>query len=81
MHLFDIIIPILIVVIILVIIFSCLCIVPQGNAWVIERLGKYQATWEPGLHLRIPVIERIARKISMKEQVADFEPQSVRGFT
>lgn len=77
MHLFDFIIPILIVVIILVIIFSCLCIVPQGNAWVIERLGKYQATWEPGLHLRIPVIERIARKISMKEQVADFEPQSV----
>ena len=54
-----------------------LCIVPQGSNWVVERLGKYHATWEPGLHLKTPILERIARKISMKEQVADFEPQSV----
>ena len=56
---------------------SCLCIVPQGNAWVIERLGKYSTTWHAGLHLKTPVIEKVARKISLKEQVADFEPQSV----
>ena len=56
---------------------SCLCIVPQGNAWVIERLGKYNTIWYAGLHIRTPVLERIARKISLKEQVADFEPQSV----
>lgn len=56
---------------------SCLCIVPQGSAWVIEKLGKYHTTWYAGLHIRTPVLERIARKISLKEQVADFEPQSV----
>ncbi len=56
---------------------SCLCIVPQGNAWVIERLGKYHTTWQAGLHIRTPVLEKIVRKISLKEQVADFEPQSV----
>ena len=56
---------------------SCLCIVPQGNAWVIERLGKYHTIWYACLHIRTPVLERIARKISLKEQVADFEPQSV----
>ncbi len=56
---------------------SCLCIVPQGNAWVIERLGKYHTTWQAGLHIRKPVLEKIVRKISLKEQVADFEPQSV----
>ena len=67
----------IILLLILVLVLSSLCIVPQGNAWVIERLGKYAATWEAGLHIKTPVIERIARKISMKEQVADFEPQSV----
>ena len=67
----------IILVLILVIVLTSLCIVPQGSAWVIERLGKYAATWEAGLHIKTPVIERIVRKISMKEQVADFEPQSV----
>ena len=67
----------IILVLLLVVILTSLCIVPQGNAWVIERLGKYAATWEAGLHIKTPVIERIVRKISMKEQVADFEPQSV----
>lgn len=56
---------------------SCVCIVPQGNAWVIERVGKYHTTWQAGLHIRTPVLEKIVRKISLKEQVADFEPQSV----
>ena len=67
----------ILLVIVCVLIFSCLCIVPQGSAWVIERLGKYSATWQPGLHLKTPILERVVRKISMKEQVADFEPQSV----
>ena len=68
---------ILLLVIIAVIALTSLCIVPQGNAWVIERLGKYSATWHAGLHLKTPILERIVRKISLKEQVADFEPQSV----
>jgi len=67
----------ILLVIVCALIFSCLCIVPQGSAWVIERLGKYSATWQPGLHLKTPILERVVRKISMKEQVADFEPQSV----
>ncbi len=72
----------LIVILVLLVIviascLSCLCIVPQGNAWVIERLGKYHTTWQAGLHIRKPVLEKIVRKISLKEQVADFEPQSV----
>ena len=66
-----------VVVIALWVVISSLCIVPQGNTWVIERLGRYATTWEAGLHIKTPVLERVARKISMKEQVADFEPQSV----
>ncbi len=54
-----------------------ICIVPQGSAWVIEMLGKYETTWQAGLHFKLPLIQRIARKVSLKEQVADFEPQSV----
>ena len=50
-----------------------LCIVPQGSNWVVERLGKYHDTWQPGLHLKTPILERIARKISMKEQKVMFE--------
>ncbi len=66
-----------ILVLLIVLAATNLCIVPQGSAWVIERLGKYHDTWEAGLHLKTPVLERVVRKISMKEQVADFEPQSV----
>lgn len=67
----------LFVILVITILITCMCVVPQGNAWVIETLGKYSATWQAGLHIKKPVIERIARKISMKEQVADFEPQAV----
>ena len=52
---------ILLLVIIAVIALTSLCIVPQGNAWVIERLGKYSATWHAGLHLKTPILERIVR--------------------
>ena len=56
---------------------SCIQIVPQAKAYIVERLGAYQATWEVGLHFKIPLIERIAKKVSVKEQVVDFPPQPV----
>ena len=68
---------IIVIVLIVVGLISCMCIVPQGSAWVIERLGKYSCTWQAGLHIKTPILERVVRKISLKEQVADFEPQSV----
>lgn len=52
-------------------------IVPQANAYVIERLGAYSKTWTTGLHLKVPFLERVARRVSLKEQVADFAPQAV----
>jgi regulator of protease activity HflC (stomatin/prohibitin superfamily) len=52
-------------------------IVPQSRAYVLERLGKYQVTWQTGLHIKIPLVDRIARIVSLKEQVVDFLPQPV----
>lgn len=57
---------------IIAIIASCIVIVPQGFAYVIENLGRYKATWAPGLHFKIPLIERVARRVNVKEQVGDF---------
>jgi len=56
---------------------TCIHIVPQTHAVVIERLGKYAGTWHDGLHFKLPVIDHIARRMSLKEQVADFPPQPV----
>ncbi len=56
---------------------TCIRIVPQAQAVVIERLGKYCATWDAGVHFMIPVIDRVAKKVNLKEQVADFPPQPV----
>ena len=56
---------------------SCVKIVPQAQALVVERLGAYQATWAVGLHFKIPIIERVARRVDLKEQVVDFAPQPV----
>ena len=67
----------ILVVIVLAVLIPCVNIVPQANAWIIERLGKYQGTWQAGIHLKIPVIEKVVKKVSLKEQVADFEPQPV----
>ena len=64
-------------VIILLILVKCIRIVPQAQCYVIEFLGSYKVTWENGLHFKIPLLERIAKKVSMKEQVADFPPQPV----
>lgn len=63
--------------IILILITSNIRIVPQSYAYVLERLGAYHATWEVGLHVKIPAIDRIAGKMSLKEQVLDFPPQPV----
>ena len=52
-------------------------IVPQSKAYVIERLGAYSATWQTGIHVKIPFIERIAKQVSLKEQIVDFPPQPV----
>ncbi len=65
------------VVIIIGIIIANIKIVPQSKAYVIERLGAYSTTWQTGLHIKIPVIERVAKIVSLKEQVADFPPQPV----
>ena len=72
-----IIIIIVILVLLIVLLLSMIKIVPQGNAYVVERLGKYSATWQAGLHLKMPVIDKIVRKISLKEQVADFEENTM----
>lgn len=56
---------------------SCIKIVPQAQAVVLERLGAYQATWNVGLHFKLPFVDRIAKRVSLKEQVADFPPQPV----
>lgn len=68
---------VLIVVIIVGLLISCVKIVPQAQALVIERLGAYQATWGVGIHFKMPIVERVARKVDLKEQVVDFPPQPV----
>ena len=67
----------IVVFVILLIIIANVKIVPQANAFVIEKLGTYSATWGTGLHVKIPFIDRIAKKVSLKEQVVDFPPQQV----
>lgn len=65
------------IALLVILFFRCLCIVPQAHQYVIELLGKYEKTWEAGLHFKIPVLERIAKKITLKEQVIDSPPQPV----
>ena len=65
------------VVVVLALLASCINIVQQSRAYVVERLGAFRAVWNVGLHLKVPFIERIAKKVSLKEQVADFAPQPV----
>ena len=67
----------ILVLIVVIILVSNIKIVPQAKAYTIERLGSYQGTWQTGLHFKIPLIEKIARKVTLKEQVVDFEPQPV----
>ena len=71
------IIPVALAVFAIVLISANVVIVPQANAHVIERLGAYQTTWSTGIHFKIPIVERIANKITLKERVGDFPPQPV----
>ena len=66
-----------VVALVLIIIVRNIKVVPQANAFVVERLGAYNKTWGTGLHIKIPFIDRIAKKVSLKEQVVDFPPQPV----
>lgn len=68
---------IIVIVLVLLLITSCVKIVPQAHAYILERLGGYQSTWDVGLHWKWPFIESVARKINLKEQVVDFPPQPV----
>ncbi len=65
------------IVILVVLAWSCVKIVPQAQSYVVERLGAYQATWDTGLHVKLPLIDKVARRVNMKERVADFPPQPV----
>ena len=66
-----------IILFVLILVVRNIKIVPQAHAFVVERLGAYYATWDTGLHLKVPFIDRISRKVSLKEQVVDFPPQPV----
>jgi len=68
---------IFIIFILIILVATSIRIVPQANAYVIERLGTYQTTWGVGIHVKIPLIDKIAKRISLKEQVVDFPPQPV----
>ena len=68
---------IILVVMILLLVISCVKVVPQAHAMVIERLGAYLTTWPVGLHFKVPFIDRVARNVNLKEQVVDFPPQPV----
>ena len=68
---------IVLAIILLIVVTSCVKVVPQAKAYVVERLGAYQATWSTGLHFKVPIIERVAKRVNLKEQVVDFPPQPV----
>ena len=67
----------LVAIIIILIFASCIKIVPQATALVIERLGGYQDTWHVGIHVKLPFVDKVAKRVTLKEQVADFPPQPV----
>ena len=68
---------IVLLVILILLLATSVKIVPQAYAYVVERLGAYQGTWSVGLHIKVPVIDKVAKKINLKEQVVDFAPQPV----
>ena len=67
----------IVLIIAIIIIVRCIKIVPQAHAYVIERLGAYSATWGVGFHFLVPIVDKVAKKVNLKEQVVDFEPQGV----
>lgn len=67
----------ILLIIVVAVLVSCIKIVPQAHAYVVERLGAYQGTWSVGLHFKVPFIDKVARRVLLKEQVVDFAPQPV----
>ena len=67
----------IVVMIVIGLLVTNIRIVPQARAYVVERLGAYHGTWQVGLHFKVPLIDKIARKVSLKERVIDFPPQPV----
>ncbi|MDE6845004.1 MAG: SPFH/Band 7/PHB domain protein [Lachnospiraceae bacterium] len=68
---------IVVLILLVMIVLSCIKIVPQAQAYVVERLGAYQQTWSVGLHIKVPFIDKVAKRVVLKEQVVDFAPQPV----
>ena len=68
---------VVVLILLVMILLSCIKIVPQANAYVVERLGAYQQTWSVGLHIKVPFLDKVAKKVILKEQVVDFAPQPV----
>ena len=68
---------VVVLLLLVMILLSCIKIVPQANAYVVERLGAYQQTWSVGLHIKVPFLDKVAKKVILKEQVVDFAPQPV----
>ncbi len=77
MDIFGIIIAVAAAIFIIALLAANVVIVPQASAFIVERLGAYQATWETGLHFKVPLIEKVANKVTLKERVSDFPPQPV----
>ena len=68
---------VLFLILVVLVAMSCVKVVPQAKAYVVERLGAYQGTWSTGIHFKVPFIDRVANKVNLKEQVVDFPPQPV----
>ena len=68
---------VVVLLLLVMILLSCIKIVPQAHAYVVERLGAYQQTWSVGLHIKVPFLDKVAKKVILKEQVVDFAPQPV----
>ena len=68
---------IVLVVLVLILVVSNIHVVQQSRAYVIERLGAFSKVWQVGMHVKVPFIERVAKKVSLKEQVLDYPPQPV----
>ena len=68
---------VILIILILLVLASCVKIVPHAQAFIVERLGGYQGTWDVGMHFKVPFIDRVAKRVNLKEQVVDFDPQPV----
>ena len=77
MEILKLIIVIIVALVVIALLVTNIRIVPQARAYVVERLGAYYGTWQVGLHFKVPLIDKIARKVSLKEKVIDFPPQPV----